>query len=148
MGGYTPLCGWLYPLIMGGYTPQLGLDADFHGDHESGLRCGCSQPTFPSIRHVQGHCTWLCVFSLQKWSENGGSVQRYFFCFGVASGPETYGCMPKDPPHAAIAMGRLAYRVREQDSCTDGQKWLFFTFRLKIRYILRGSAPPSRAPYL
>ena len=38
---------------MGGYTPQLALDADFHGDHESGLRCGCSQPTFPSIRHVQ-----------------------------------------------------------------------------------------------
>ena len=49
-----------------------------------------------------------------------------------------------DPPHAAIAMGRLACRVREQDSCTDGQKWLFFTFRLKIRYILflRRSAPP------
>ena len=33
--------------------PTFTLDADFHGDHESGLRCGCSQPTFPSIRHVQ-----------------------------------------------------------------------------------------------
>ena len=53
MGGYTPSHGWLYPLIVGGYTRQLALDADFHGDHESGLRCGCSQPTFPSIRHVQ-----------------------------------------------------------------------------------------------
>ena len=33
--------------------PTFTLDADFHGDHESGLRCWCSQPTFPSIRHVQ-----------------------------------------------------------------------------------------------
>ena len=69
------------------------------------------------------------------------------FAKRVASGRETYGGMPKDPPHAAIAMGRLAYRVREHDSCIHGQKWPFFTFRLKIRYILRRSAPPSRATY-
>ena len=53
VGGYTPLRGWLYPLIVGGYTPQLALDADFHGDHESGLRCGCSQPTLKSICRSQ-----------------------------------------------------------------------------------------------
>ena len=53
VGGYTPLSGWLYPLIMGGYTPQLALDADFHGDHESGLRCGCSEPTLKSICRSQ-----------------------------------------------------------------------------------------------
>ena len=34
----------------------------------------------------------------------------------VASGRETYGGMPKDRPHAAIAMGRRGCRVREQDS--------------------------------
>ena len=73
---------------------------------------------------------------------------RLLFAKRVASGRETYGGMPKDPPHAAIAMGRLGCRVCEHDSCTHGQKWLFFTFRLKIRYILRRSAPPSRAPYL
>ena len=37
----------------------------------------------------------------------------------VASGRETYGRTPKDPPHAAIAMGRRGCRVREQDSCTE-----------------------------
>ena len=45
MGGYTH--------SVGVYTPTFTLHADFHGDHESGLRCGCSLPTFPSIRHVQ-----------------------------------------------------------------------------------------------
>ena len=53
VGGYTPLSGWLYPLTWVVIPPTFTLDADFHGDHESGLRCGCSQPTFPSIRHVQ-----------------------------------------------------------------------------------------------
>ena len=38
------------------------------------------------------------------------------FAKRVASGRETYGGMPKDPPHAAIAVGRLAYRVREQET--------------------------------
>ena len=72
---------------------------------------------------------------------------RLPFAKRVASGRETYGGMPKDPPHAAIAMGRLGCRVREQELGPRCQKWLFFTFRLKIRYILRRSAPPSRAPY-
>ena len=40
VGGYTP--------VVGGYTPTFTLDADFYGDYESGLRCGCSQPTFSS----------------------------------------------------------------------------------------------------
>ena len=55
-----PPDGWLYPLawvvIPIGWVfipPNFTLHADFHGDHESGLRCGCSHPTFPSIRHVQ-----------------------------------------------------------------------------------------------
>ena len=59
-GGWLSPDGWLYPLAwvvipprVGCYTPTFTLDADFHGDHESGPRCGCSQPTFPSIRHVQ-----------------------------------------------------------------------------------------------
>ena len=56
---------------------------------------------------------------------------RLLFAKRVASGRETYYGMPKDPPHAAIAMGRLAYRVREQDSCIHGQKWPFCEFRLK-----------------
>ena len=37
----------------------------------------------------------------------------------VASGEETYSGMPKDPPHATIAMERRGCRVREQDSCTQ-----------------------------
>ena len=72
---------------------------------------------------------------------------RLLFAKRVASGRETYGCTPKDPPRATIAMGRLASRVREQDSCIRCQKWPFCEFRLKIRYILRRSAPPSRATY-
>ena len=86
---------------------------------------------------------WLRVPQQLKKTTNA----RLLFAKRVASGRETYGGMPKDPPHAAIAMGRLAYRVREHDSCTGCQKWPFCEFRLKIRYILRRSAPPSRAPY-
>ena len=40
----------------------------------------------------------------------------------VASGRETYSRMPKDRPHATIAMGRLGSRVREQDFGTHRQK--------------------------
>ena len=43
----------------------------------------------------------------------------------VASGRETYSRMPKDRPHATIAMGGLGYRVREQDSGPHHQKWPF-----------------------
>ena len=95
--------------------PTFTLHADFHGDHESGLRCGCSLPTFPSIRHVQA-IAHGCARSHCKRGLKMEVEGRDIFCFGVASGPETYGCMPKDPPHAAIAMGRRGCRVREQDS--------------------------------
>ena len=44
----------------------------------------------------------------------------------VASDRETYYRMPTDPPHAAIAMGRLGCRVREQDSCTRCQTYGHF----------------------
>ena len=56
---------------------------------------------------------------------------RLLFADRVTSGRETYYGMPKGPPHAAIAMGRLGYRVREQETGPHRQKWPFCEFRLK-----------------
>ena len=67
--------------------------------------------------------------SLSGASQTTGA--RLLLADRVASGRETYYRTPRSPPRAAITMGRLAYRVRDHDSCTGGQKRPFGEFRLK-----------------
>ena len=71
------------------------------------------------------------VRSLSGASQTTGA--RLLLADRVASGREIIinGGMPKDPPHAAIAMGRLGCRVPRLGVVLHCQKWPFCEFRLK-----------------
>ena len=75
-GGWLSPDGWLYPLAwvvipprVGGYTPHLHPRCRFSRRSRIWPQMWVLSANFSEYSPCSGHCTWLCVFSLQKWSE-------------------------------------------------------------------------------